>query len=285
MLTLPRLIATAFLSASLIACASGPDFRAEHGTAEDTVAQHLPATPAAREAANRADPLTRADFWGREYAKTPEHLETTIFFMDALEGIGSNERIVDVANDTLPIHPRNADVLLHLARALSRMQRHDQAIATFEAVLEIDPGHTSALAGQALAFDKTGRHEKAQTLYARALALEPGRVLTRTNYGLSLALTGDIEAAEAQLQLAAQSPEASSAVRQNLALIQGLKGDFAAARETSSIDMASDTITANLNVLQSIVTPSRSYEALAASEASAPTAAVETKKKRGLRGL
>ena len=278
-----RLIAFGLVSMSLVACASGPHFTETHGTAEDTVAQYLPASPAAREAADRADPLTRADFWGREYAKTPEHLETTLSFVSALEGIGSNERIIDVIRDTLPIHPRNEDLLLQLGRALSRQQRHDQAIAAFKSVLEIDPGHTAAMAGQALSYDKTGRHRRAQEVYARALALDPQRVATRANYGLSLALTGDIDAAETQLRIAADSPDASTAVRQNLALIQGLKGDFAAAQETSAIDMPGEVVNANLQVLQNVVTPSRSYEALAAENpAQTPPA---PKKKRGLRGL
>lgn len=285
------LFASLVLSATLlVGCASGPSLTDEYGTAEDTVAAYLPASQAARDAADRADALTRADFWGREYAKTPEHLGTTLSFIDSLEGIGSHQRIVDIVRDTLPIHPRNTDLLVDLGQALNRLGRHDQSIGAYQSAIDIDGADVDAIAGQALGFDRTGRHERAQALYLRALSLDPLRTSTRTNYGLSLALTGDLDQAEAQLMIAANANDSSPRVRQNLALIQGLKGDFASARETASIDLAPDQVDQNLQTLQAMVTPQRSYEALEALESGAEGEAAGEKtdakpKKRGLRGL
>lgn len=250
------------LSVSLLAgCASSPS--AEEAALETAMAEELaPATPEEIEAAERADPLTRANFWAAEFRKDPSNLDVTIKFTAALREIGSHDRAIEVVSKTLPVHPESAELHLIMGRALMSSGRPGEAVEAYSRAASLEPDNASAHAGLGLALDQLERHRDAQTAYARALQLEPDRVSTLTNYGLSLALAGNLQAAEERLRYAASLPGGSDArVRQNLALILGLQGDFAAAREADP-HAPQRTVDANIDALRAMLSPVRDYGTL-----------------------
>lgn len=215
----------------ITACASSPASQVTE-TQEDIYAAAIAeATQSAnaeqRAAADRADPLTRASFWGEEYRKNPMDLDITVSFMKALRGIKSDERVIEIAATAIALHPNSSDLYLEKGRALMTLQRAEEAAISFARASDNaaadDPVPLAALG---VAFDRLEDHDQAQRAYALALMIEPTRVSTLSNYGMSLALSGNIIAAEQQLRKAAAQPDADTRVRQNLALILGLQGKF-----------------------------------------------------------
>jgi Flp pilus assembly protein TadD len=250
------------LSLALTACQSVP---ADETAKVDSELQEAaaPATPEEVEAANRADPLTRANFWAKEYAKRPDDLEIAITFAESLRKIGSEDRAIDIASKTAIIHPNNADLLMIIGRSMISKQDFVSAAQAFRRAAEFDPSSAAALAALGTSFDRLDRHLDAQAAYEKALRLEPNRTSTLTNYGLSLALDGNLVAAETQLLKAAAQPDADLRVRENLALIQGLQGKYTEMENTSGAHAPNAVVQQNITTLRSMIKPTRNWDALA----------------------
>ncbi len=270
------------LAAVASACASTGQSAADKELAQAVEAALKPASPEEREAANRADPLTRANFWGKEYQKDGENIEVALEFIDALRAIGSQDRALDVVTRTLVVHPGNADLMMVNGRILMSENKFDAARVSFEQVTRAAPGRADGWAALGTAYDQMEMHRQAQASYQRALAIEPARVTTLTNYGLSLLLSGDLDGAEAQLRAAADQPGAGSKVTENLALVIGLQGRFDEMQEISMRNAPDKVAEQNAALLRGLVQPTRSYDALIGNTDTSASAAPGTK--RQLRG-
>jgi len=270
------------LTALSSACASTGMTKEEKALAEAMEAALAPASPEEREAANRADPLTRANFWGKEYQKDPQNVENALQFAVALRAMGSQERAKDVVNKTLILHPGNADLMMVNGRILMSEGNYEAARASFEQVTRAAPDRADGWAALGTAFDQLEMHRQAQMNYQRALTLEPGRVTTLTNYGLSLLLSGDLAGAEAQLRAAAAQPGAGSRVTENLALVIGLQGRFDEMKEVSAQNAPDKVAEQNAALLRGLVQPARTYDALIGGGNTSTSTAPGTK--RQLRG-
>jgi len=246
------------------ACASKPDPQAEAAAElERAVAEAMkPASQAEIDAANNSDPLTRANFWSKEYAKDPENLENALTFAEALRGIGSTERTIEVLSEVLVMHPNDPRILMPLGRALAANNNQLGAARAFEQAAVRDPGRAEAWAALGTALDQLENHKGAQAAYEKALAIEPGRASTLANYGLSLVLSGDLPGAEAKLRLASSMAPADVRIRENLALVLGLQGRFDEMEQTSVGYAPQKVVEQNVELLKEMVQPVRSWEAL-----------------------
>ena len=289
------LIAFAF-AASTAACASSgstPEAKALQAM-EDAL---KPASAEERAAANRADPLTRANFWAKENLKNGEDLTVSMEFARALREIGSEERAVDVLSRALIVHPESVEALMLLGRIQMTRGDINTAAQAFQRATDLEPARAEAWAALGTTYDRQGQHRLAQTLYEKALAIEPARTTTLTNYGLSLVLTGDLAGAEDKLRLAASNPDANARVTENLALVLGLQGRFDEMKTVSRTAAPDEVVDQNAALLKGLIKPARSYESLVESPVrtaevpvAAPTRKVETNPaaeadKRTLRGL
>ena len=262
------------LISGLHACASSPE--SASAAASDPVMQAMeeasrPASPAEIAAAERSDPLTRANFWADEYRKDAVSLPTTLAFMRALRAIGSNERAMEIASTAVPLHPNSFEIYLELGRAQLSLEKYQEAAIAFARSADLAPVTEAApLAALGVTFDRMENHLKAQEAYEIALQREPDRMSTLSNYGLSLALTGDLAGAEAQLRKAAAHPEADVRVRQNLALVLGLQGRF---DEMVAVDPAAPrrTVEANRQALRAMLVPERTYSDIEPANDTTPT--------------
>lgn len=270
------------LAAMASACASTGQTPEEKELAQAVEAALAPASQEERDAANRADPLTRANFWSKEHQKDAENLETALEFAEALRAMGSHDRALDVASRTLVIHPGNPDLLMLTGRVRMTQGNFAAARATFEQVTRLAPERADSWAALGTALDQLEMHRQAQASYERALALEPTRTTTLTNYGLSLLLSGDLAGAEAQLRAAAAQPGAGSRVTENLALVVGLQGRFDEMQTLSAANAPDKVAEQNAALLRRLVQPSRSYDALIRGSDTSSTATPGTK--RQLRG-
>ncbi len=260
------LAALALAIAFTPACATKPDPEAA-ANAELQKAMELatqPATPEEVDAANRADPLTRANFWSKEYNKDPSNLDNTLSFADSLRDIGSDERAIEILSEVMVVHPNEPRLLMALGRALGARDNYLGAARAFEKASLIEPGRAEAWAALGTALDRLGNPDKAQAAYAKALSIEPDRASTLANYGLSLAINGNLPGAEEKLRKAAQSPDADVRVKENLALVLGLQGKFDEMTEVSRSYAPQDIVERNVELLRGMVQPSRTWDALAA---------------------
>ena len=270
------------LAAVTSACASTGQSQADKELTQAVEAALAPAPQEERDAANRADPLTRANFWSKEYQKDPEDLKTSLEFAEALRAMGSQERALDVATKTLVIHPGDPDLLMVSGRVRMTEGNFPAARATFEQVTRAAPERADGWAALGTAFDQLEMHRQAQVNYKRALTLEPNRTTTLTNYGLSLLLSGDLSGAETQLRAAAAQPGAGSRVTENLALVIGLQGRFDEMQALSAANAPDKVAEQNAALLRGLVQPSRTYDALIGGNDTSSAAAPGTK--RQLRG-
>jgi Flp pilus assembly protein TadD len=249
------------LAATAGACATGPDgSAAERLTFEAAL---RPASAAEIEAAERADPLTRANFWSREYNKNPEDVAVAMSFARALREMGSHARAAEIVEKALLLKPDDPGLMMQMGRIQISAGDFEGARQSFTRVTEIEPGRAEAWGALGTAFDKLDWHSRAQAAYQKALEIEPSRTTTLTNYGLSLVLTGELREAEAQLRRAAAQPDASPQVRENLALVLGLQGRFDEMRTISSAYAPDRIVNENVALIRSLIAPSRSWEALA----------------------
>jgi Flp pilus assembly protein TadD len=254
------------LAAATAGCASTESKEQKAANAELERAVEEAMKPASAEevaAANRADPLTKANFWSKEHAKDPENLETAIAFGNALRDIGSEDRAIDVLSQVLVVHPKSDELLMVLGRALATKQDYRAAVQAFSNAAQIAPDRADAWAALGTGFDQIDRHADAQQAYERALTIEPHRTSTLANYGLSLALSGDLAGAEAKLRLADAQPDTNTRVKENLALVLGLQGKYVEMKAASGANAPTGIVDKNVDLLREMVQPTRTWEALA----------------------
>lgn len=267
-----RVIAALFAFSAAAGCASTGGAETAASAAEAQAYQQAmaeamaPATPEEIAAAERSDPLTRANFWAQEFQKDQANPVTALAFMRSLRAIGSHERVIEVGASIVPFHPDDHQILLEMGRSLLANGQPEAAAQALVRSADVSPVTEAApLAALGLAFDRMERHDQAQEAYREALKREPGRISTLSNYGLSLALTGRLSQAEEQLRTAAGLPGADARVRQNLALVLGLQGKF---DEMAAVDPSAPrrTVEANRSALRQMILPARTYESLAAAD-------------------
>lgn len=257
------------LAASTTSCATAP--KADASLAMQDVLK--PASAEERAAANRADPLTRANFWAKENLKDGEDLTISLEFARALREIGSHERAMDVLSRALIVHPDSPDALMLIGRIQMATGDVQKAGRAFHRATEVAPDRAETWAALGTTFDREGQHRLAQTSYQRALEIEPYRTTTLTNYGLSLVLSGDLAGAEAKLRLAAANPDAGARVTENLALVLGLQGRFEDMKAVSGAAAPDQVVDQNAELLRGLIRPARSWDALA--ETPAPVRVAE----------
>lgn len=251
-----RAMAAAALATGLGACASQGDLKsAEIDNAIETAqANTLPATAEEIAAAERADPLTRANFWSKEYEKNPAKADNAIAFGAALREIKSHQRAIDILSQTLVLHPENDKLLLLLGQSLTSMGRNEEAVDVLLKATLANPMNADAYAARGLALDRQERHRDAQRSYMRALSIDPSRIETRSNFAMSLTLTGELTGAEAALRQAlADTNGENLQIRENLALVLGLQGKFDEMKALKAHNAPRDAARGNEALLRGMV--------------------------------
>lgn len=260
-----RVAAAALLSTGLAACATAPVDQEQQALVELEAAMleaTKPASPEEVAAANRSDPLTRANFWAKEHQKNAENLDTALQFGSALRAIGSHERVIEVTSKVLVMHPESTDLLMLLGRSMISNGNFNGGASAFYKAASLDPSRADAYAALGTALDRLDRHQDAQASYKQALVLQPGRTSTLTNLGLSYALSGDLDAAEHSLRQAAAQPNANTQVTENLALVLGLQGKIGEFEAVSGKTAPKRIVEDNAEMLREMISPGRSWESL-----------------------
>lgn len=222
----------------------------------------LPATHEERALVENHDLLTQATFWGGEFEKNPADREAGVKLTKVLRRLGNQARAVEIAAQSLALHPNDPDLLLELSRA--RIAAGD-GFAALEplrrlAVQRPQDWQVSNLLGAAN--DQLGRHVVAREHYQRALTLAPDEPAILGNLGLSYLIEGQPEQAEVNLRRAVDSPNAPPHVRQNLALAIALQGRFDEAELVAGEDVPPAIAAENIAYVRSLLTRPRRWDNL-----------------------
>ncbi|MYM61748.1 tetratricopeptide repeat protein [Pseudomaricurvus sp. HS19] len=80
--------------------------------------------------------------------------------------------------------PNNSAPYINLAIAYSRLDKNEQAEASFQQALAINPNHPVALNEMALFYRGQGRFQEARQLYEKVVARYPEYMPARMNFGI-----------------------------------------------------------------------------------------------------
>ncbi|MGF1464400.1 MAG: tetratricopeptide repeat protein [Maricaulaceae bacterium] len=243
------------------ACATTDPVLEEVG---DALAQKsiAPASAEAREAVGRLDLLTQATFWADEFDKNPGDLEAARNLARALRAIGSHQRAVEVARQSLALYPADVELTRQLALASVALGAGLPAVDAVRAALAVSPNDPGLMNALGVAYELADRPALARASYADALRYSPAHANALTNMGLSYLIGGDPEEAERWLRQAVEAPGSGAQARQNLALAVGLQGRFTEAEQIAGADTAAEIAQRNINGLRDLLTQPASWTAL-----------------------
>jgi tetratricopeptide (TPR) repeat protein len=133
---------------------------------------------------------------------------------DALHARGLNELQqgnyqagANLITAALRANPASAEAWANLGLALGALERHDEAVASFDKALAIKPDFAEVLCSRAIALGRLGRHDQALAGFERALAVRPGYVEALYNRGVTLGILGrHVDAVESYDRALARDP-------------------------------------------------------------------------------
>lgn len=256
-------------AALLSACGTigaAPPTKQELAVVNNATQPLLPATKEERAEAEKQDLLTQAKFWTAEYDKNPNEYEAALKLSRVLRGIGSSARASEVSAQALTMKPGDLDLsMVYAQAALDQGKAEDAATALARAEAQ---GQTDwrflSLAG--VAMDNLDDHAPAQDYYKRALALSPDNPKILSNLALSYALDGKPGLAETTLRSAIALPGTDARVTQNLVVVLGMQGKFDEAEKVAGTELPKALVDANRDYFRSMLSPSRTWDALRGSK-------------------
>jgi tetratricopeptide (TPR) repeat protein len=123
----------------------------------------------------------------------------------------------------LRLNPSSVEAWANLGVALGLLDRHDEAVASFDKALAIRPGFAEVLCSRAVAFGKLGRHGEALAGFDRALAIRPDYVEALYNRGVTLGTLGrHAQAVESYDRALARDPTHAKALNNRGVALGGL---------------------------------------------------------------
>jgi Flp pilus assembly protein TadD len=222
------------------------------------------ASPAARAAAERMDPLARAAFWAREVNADPTDAEAGVRLAAALRALGRHQEASEAVQRVLVLQPDNIDALLESARVFVAQEQGFYAVAPVRRVLALRPADWRAATLLGVALDQAQRDDEAAAAHRQALVLAPANPTVLSNAAMYFASHGDLPQAENLLRRAAADPAAPVQARQNLALVLGLQGKMAEAEKLVRQDLPPEQANNNLAYLRAASgeAPGRNWNSL-----------------------
>tara|TARA_R110000744_G_scaffold1843_7_gene6995 strand:- start:75875 stop:76816 length:942 start_codon:yes stop_codon:yes gene_type:complete len=247
----------------LTACATTARTDDEQALAAELDARSIvPSTSQERSAIRSQDMLTQATFWAEAHELNPSDLEAAYELSNALRQLGNPQRAIEIAQQSLALHPGSPQLLLAYGTALTSTGRGTRATESLRRASQADPTNWRIFNTLGVAYEQGGQPDQARQSFRTALALSPGEASVMSNLALSHALSGEAETAEAMLREAMIRPGAEAAVRQNLALVIALQGRFAEAEEVARYDVTPAMAESNMAYVRAMLTSRRSYDSL-----------------------
>ncbi len=208
------------------------------------------ATPQQIEDELRADPLTRAAFFARQFSHDATNAKLGLYLSNAQRALGHYDDAASTAHSVLLFQPDNTDVLMAAARAHIEGGNGFYAIDLLKRVNTLTSGNWEAWSLLGVAYDQTKRPDEAQSAWQAALKLSPNNPAVLTNMAMARVSAGDLAGAEPLLRTAVAQKETTLQERQDLALVLGLENKMPEAERLLRADLPPETVEANLAWLQ-----------------------------------
>jgi len=162
----------------------------------------------------------------------PGLAETSYRHGGYLEKAGNTEAALAAYRNAARRAPEHPFVLYRVARTLTELDRHAEALIWYDRAEAADPQWAFPHHGRALSLRALGRLDDAVAAWQRAVALEPGRTRYRSNLASALAVAGREPEALVILQELVRDFPAYVPGWFNLALAEARLGRNEAARQT-----------------------------------------------------
>lgn len=248
---------------ALSACVTTSRTPEEQALAAELDARSIvPATSSERTAIRSQDMLTQATFWAEAHELNPSDLEAAYELSNALRHLGNTQRAIEIAQQSLALHPDSPQLLLAYGTGLTSTGRGARATEALHRAAQADPTNWRILNTLGVAYEQSNQPDRARQYFRDALAIAPGEPSTMSNLALSYALSGEAEMAERMLREAMARPGAEAAVRQNLALVIALQGRFDEAEQMARVDVTPQMAENNMAYVRAMLTSRRSYDSL-----------------------
>jgi Flp pilus assembly protein TadD len=200
-----------------------------------------------------------AEEWGRRYDASPKNKAVALTYARALTKLDRHAQAVAVLQGLAIRYPEQMDVLAAYGKALADAGRLQEAAEVLGRAHTPERPDWSVLSAQGSIADQLGQHEEARDYYQAALKIRPNDPSVMSNLGLSYALSKQLPLAEQTLLAAAAQPTADMRVRQNLALVLALQGKFEEAESWSRHDLSPIDAAANVASIRQMIAQSNSW--------------------------
>jgi Flp pilus assembly protein TadD len=209
--------------------------------------------------------------WGDRYAAKPKDKDIALNYAGALSRSGRTAQAVAVLQKLSLKNPDDREVLAAYGKALGANGNFDEALRIIRRAQTPDHPDWRLLSAEAAILDQIGQSDAARALYRQALDFAPNEPSVLSNLGMSYVVTGDLAEAEKVLRKAAAAPGADGRVRQNLALVVGLQGRFGEAEKIATADLSPEEAAANIAYLRTMLSQPDNWKNLNAPAAETPS--------------
>ena len=188
---------------------------------------------------NRSELEKATAYWGKQYAKNPQDLNSALSYAKNLKALKQKRQALAVLQNVSRYHGHSRD----FASEYGRLALDLDQISVAEKLLKFadDPGRPDwrVISARGTIHAKRGQYGEAIPLYERALALAPGHPSLLSNLAVAYMMKGQPEKAEPLLRQASATKGSSERVRQNLALVLGLQGKYKESAQIAAKDKSS----------------------------------------------
>ena len=190
-----------------------------------------PAGAAERAQYDRADPLTRSVFWGRQNEIDPSDPVAGVKAAQALRELGQFDQAATLAQSVLLTQPSNVEAMLEVGRAHIARGQAFYGIGPLEQARALAPTDWRPLSLLGVAYTQVRRIEDGKAAWNEGLRLSRDNPDILTNAAMALTAQGDARGGEVLLRRAVTQPGATLKTQLNLALVLGLQGNMGEAEQ------------------------------------------------------
>ena len=203
----------------------------------------------AQAALHSGSPAASLQLADQTLAVHPDATKALMTRAEALTALGQLEAARTDFEHVLRLHPRTAPALVGLGR-VTLASDPAAAETAFRDALKLTPRDATALNDLGIALDLEGRHVAAEQSYRQALALQPGMASAQVNLALSLAMQGRGGDAIHLLRPLATAPTAGRKLREDYAAVLAMAGKRDRAQQILSTDLPAPEASAAMNAFE-----------------------------------
>ena len=254
-----RLAAVVCLSALTGACASLT------GDDAGSLLASSPPQVQAPDAPQLTDLEKATEYWGQQYAKTPQKAETALSYAKNLRASGRKQEAFAILQQAVQMH--NSDKALAAEYGRLALEFDQTTLASQLLEFADDPSKPDwrVISARGAALAKLGRYKEAVVHLERAQNLAPNQASVKNNLALAYAMSGEPQRAEELLRRAVSADSSNAKTRQNLAIVLGLQGKYDEATQIGATALSPEDARRNTDLVRQIVKlePQRSAPAAA----------------------